>query len=59
MKKEIFYRSKDELIVLLLDRGIYKVKSKQLYECSQTELFYYYLSITRESLQQVKTKVSS
>ncbi|MCA0172463.1 Fur-regulated basic protein FbpA [Bacillus sp. RAR_GA_16] len=59
MKKEFSYRSKDELIVLLLDRGIYKVKHKQLYECSQTELFYYYLSITRESLQEVKSKVSS
>ncbi len=58
MEKERSFRSKEELIVLLLDRGIYKVKHKQLYECSQTELYYYYLSITRDKLQRLTTKVS-
>lgn len=52
-------RSKDELITLLIEKGIYKVKQKQLYECSTTELFYYYLSLTKESLQVLNTKISS
>ncbi|WP_442865157.1 Fur-regulated basic protein FbpA [Alkalihalobacillus sp. CinArs1] len=52
-------RSKDELISLLLEKGIYKIKHKQLYECSTTELFYYYLSLTKETLQVLNSKVSS
>ncbi|WP_347550996.1 Fur-regulated basic protein FbpA [Pseudalkalibacillus hwajinpoensis] len=59
MEKERSYRTKEELIVQLLERGIYKVQRKQLYECSHTELIYYYLSITKDSLQVLNTKVST
>ena len=57
--EKVSSHTKEELIVHLLEKGIYKVQQKQLYECSRTELFYYYLSITRDSLQVLSTKISS
>ncbi|MGA9287770.1 MAG: Fur-regulated basic protein FbpA [Anaerobacillus sp.] len=59
MEKEVTVQSKEELIVQLLEKGIYKVQEKQLYECSRTELFYYYLSITRDSLKVLTSRISS
>ncbi len=58
MDNEIIVQSKEELIVRLLEKGIYKVQQKQLYECSRTELFYYYLSITRDSLKVLTSRIN-
>ncbi|GGL45530.1 Fur-regulated basic protein FbpA [Sporolactobacillus putidus] len=40
-------QKKDDLIVKLLDRGIYKTKNQQLYELSLSELEHAYQQIAK------------